>query len=63
LVLAFYRSLQPLPLEAGSGIWSIDGNARLEVVLARLFGLICLGVGIWGTKRHIDRLLRPSLRR
>ncbi len=57
LSLAFYRSLQPLPVGPSGGIWPPDGNARPEVVLARLVGLVCVGVAIWGSKRHIDRQL------
>ncbi len=57
LALAFYRSLQPLPVGPSGGFWPPDGNARPEVVLARLVGLVCVGVGVWGTKRHIDRQL------
>lgn len=57
LALAFYRSLQPLSVDPSSGFWAIDGNARPEVVLARLVGLVCVVIAIWGTKRHIDRQL------
>jgi len=63
LALAFYRSLQPLPAGPSGTFWPPDGNALPEVVLARLAGLACIAIGAWGSKRHLDRLLRLSRRR
>jgi hypothetical protein len=62
LALAFYRSLQPLPAGPSGTFWPPDGNALPEVVLARLAGLACIAIGAWGSKRHLDRLLRLSRR-
>ena len=63
LALAFYRSLQPLPAGPSGTFWPPDGNALPEVVLARLAGFACIAIGAWGSKRHLDRLLRLSRQR
>lgn len=63
LALAFYRSFQLPPASPSGTFWPPDGNALPEVVLTRFAGLICIVLGAWGSKRHVDRLLRLSQRR